>query len=769
MKRLLFFVAGCLMVACNMTEDVENQVVSKKLFHATIDDESTRTFVDEKIRLRWTEGDLISLFEGTTRNKQYKFLGETGDNAGDFEDITTGFGSGNDIDRYYAIYPYSSSTKLHEDGYIIYNFPEEQTYAENSFGLGANPMVAVTSDLNDFDLCFRNAAGYLRLYLYGEDVTIKSIKIEGNNSEPLAGKAYITPEFGGFPTTEMDETATTTVTLNCSSGVKIGTTAETATPFWIALPPTVFSKGFTATFTDLSGHEFTKTFTSNINIARNKYISAKIEFKKPAIPYVTFSASAEQTLTMSKAVETLEYSVNDGNWAELGTNTITFGGEFGDLQLRGKNTYGTVEKPLDNFIYEKNCAIIIFGNDTEVSSSGDIRTIVDYENYANANTGNARFCYLFKNCHNLTSAPELPAETLATYCYYHMFWNCKNLTQPPILPATTLADYCYWGIFRGCEKLASAPDLPATKLAQRCYCEMFKGCTNLINTPHLPAINLATGGYSAMFENCTNLKFPPNLPATTLATSCYRAMFKGCSSITSAPNLPAKVLAEECYSNMFNDCTSLTKAPELPALSLAEECYWAMFANCTSLTTTPELPATILSSGCYGMMFSGCSKLSTTTNLPATTMTYRCYDSMFASCTNLTSTPDLPAIKLANQCYYGMFELCRNLQTPPALPATDLAEGCYQFMFRYCSNLTRSPILRATTLAKSCYNQMFCYCGNIKEITMLATDINADDCLTNWVKYTSSTGSFIKSSAMTTLPEGNNVIPTGWTVKNYGE
>ena len=77
------------MIACNMADDVENQVVSKKLFHATIDDESTRTFVDEKIRLRWTEGDVISLFEGTTRNKQYKFLGETGDNAGDFEDITT--------------------------------------------------------------------------------------------------------------------------------------------------------------------------------------------------------------------------------------------------------------------------------------------------------------------------------------------------------------------------------------------------------------------------------------------------------------------------------------------------------------------------------------------------------------------------------------------------------------------------------------------------------------------------------------------------------
>lgn len=269
------------MIACNMTEDVENQVVSKKLFHATIDDESTRTFVDEKIRLRWTEGDLISLFEGTTRNKKYKFLGETGDNAGDFEDITTGFGSGNDIDRYYAIYPYSSSTKLHEDGYITYTFPTEQNYAENSFGLGANPMVAVTGGLDDFDLCFRNAAGYLRLYLYGDDVAVKSIKIEGNNSEPLAGKAYITPEFGGFPTTEMDETATTSVTLNCGEGVKIGSTAESSTPFWVVLPPTTFAEGFTLTITDTNDNEFTKSFTSNVNIQRNKYISARIEVEFP--------------------------------------------------------------------------------------------------------------------------------------------------------------------------------------------------------------------------------------------------------------------------------------------------------------------------------------------------------------------------------------------------------------------------------------------------------------------------------------------------------
>ena len=315
------------MAACNMTDDVDNQIGGKNIFHATIEDESTRTFVDEKVRLRWTEGDVISLFEGTTRNKKYQFLGETGDNAGDFEDITTGFGSGNDIDRYYAIYPYSSSTKLHEDGYITYTFPEEQTYAENTFGLGANPMVAVTGGLNDFDLCFRNAAGYLRLYLYGEDVSIKSIKIEGNHSEPLAGKAYITPEFGGFPTTEMDEAATTSVTLNCGEGVKIGSTAESSTPFWVVLPPTTFAEGFTLTITDTNDNEFTKSFTSNVNIQRNKYISARIEveFPKP-VPnnQIWYTATAK----VKPRTGWYGASIVSNEWDETtGKGVITFGGK----------------------------------------------------------------------------------------------------------------------------------------------------------------------------------------------------------------------------------------------------------------------------------------------------------------------------------------------------------------------------------------------------------------------------------------------------------
>lgn len=50
--------------------------------------------------------------------------------------------------------------------------------------------------------------------------------------------------------------------------------------------------------------------------------------------------------------------------------------------------------------------------------------------------------YIF-NCSSLTSAPALPATTLALKCYYNMFGGCTSLTIAPILPAIILANNCY--------------------------------------------------------------------------------------------------------------------------------------------------------------------------------------------------------------------------------------------------------------------------------------------------------------------------------------
>ena len=366
---------------------------------------------------------------------------------------------------------------------------------------------------------------------------------------------------------------------------------------------------------------------ANIEIGSHSFSSAteeRVSYALDARPYLTFTASAAQTMTINTydsyvLDESMQYSVNGGEWAQLTAGeAITFGGDNGTLRLRGKSANGTATSDLSH-------AQISFGDDNvQVACSGDIRTLVDYENYATVSTANARFCSLFESCRSLTSAPELPATTLTEYCYYLMFHDCTSLTVAPELPATTLASYCYDRMFYGCTSLTVAPELPAETLADNCYHGMFWDCTSLTVAPELPATTLASNCYSRMFYGCTSLTVAPELPATTLASHCYAYMFRGCTSLTVAPELPAETLVNSCYYLMFNDCTSLTVAPELPATTLASYCYANMFRGCTSLTVAPELPAETLVDRCYNRMFYGCTNLSSITMLATDISAYYC-------------------------------------------------------------------------------------------------------------------------------------------------
>ena len=178
----------------------------------------------------------------------------------------------------------------------------------------------------------------------------------------------------------------------------------------------------------------------------------------------------------------------------MADKVVEFGGDKGDLRLRGKNNQEGTSGKYSGY------SQISFGNTVDVACTGDIRTLLDYNNYENVATGSARFYYLFKDCTQLTSAPDLPAKSLADDGYRSMFQGCTSLTAAPDLPATKLADHCYALMFKGCTKLNKAPDkLPAMTMASSCYLEMFYNCTSLTDAPDLPATTLAKGCYESMF------------------------------------------------------------------------------------------------------------------------------------------------------------------------------------------------------------------------------------------------------------------------------
>ena len=306
------------------------------------------------------------------------------------------------------------------------------------------------------------------------------------------------------------------------------------------------------------------------------------------IPYVTFSAESEQKFKITQneyTISNLQYSVNNSEWTDVVANTeVLFGGDNGSLRLRGTgNLNGTA------IGYDGYSKISFINPDVQVKCTGDIRTLLDYTNFQYVDTQNAKFYQLFKGCTQLTSAPELPATTLAVSCYNSMFDGCTALTTAPALPATTLAASCYMDMFNGCTALKKAPELPATTLANSCYFEMFYGCSALTTAPELPAENLANSCYSSMFSNCTALTSAPELPAKNLANSCYSSMFSNCTALTSAPELPATTLAQSCYYYMFYGCTKLKEVTMLATDVNATDCLSAWLKNAGTSATSRTL------------------------------------------------------------------------------------------------------------------------------------------------------------------------------------
>ena len=225
-----------------------------------------------------------------------------------------------------------------------------------------------------------------------------------------------------------------------------------------------------------------KSYTYNLIVGKNKVTIGGVTVaewgpdkidggKAEFTPYVTFTADAAQTFKMTTFghynISGLEYSVNYGEWTSVEPNKeVTFGGANSTLRLRGTNINGTASH------FSKYSTITFTDKNVNVACTGDIRTLQDWRNYSTVDTQNARFCYLYQGCSVLTSAPELPATTLADECYYGMFYGCTSLTATPELPATKLADYCYASMFADCTKLSTV-----TMLAPS---DQITSCTNCV-------------------------------------------------------------------------------------------------------------------------------------------------------------------------------------------------------------------------------------------------------------------------------------------------
>ena len=187
----------------------------------------------------------------------------------------------------------------------------------------------------------------------------------------------------------------------------------------------------------------------------------------------------------------LQTSTNGSSWTPYNIgDVITVPNEGGKVYFAAAVSNYTIASSPSDF-YK-------FVTTGEFEASGNVNSLLEEDpNIARTMSLEGRqFCYvcLFSGA-ALTTAPELPATTLAYGCYAMMFQNCSLLTQAPVLPTEYLADFCYYYMFENCTSLTEAPELPAYQLIESCYAYMFQGCTSL---------NYVSVGFDNWMQNATD-------------------------------------------------------------------------------------------------------------------------------------------------------------------------------------------------------------------------------------------------------------------------
>ena len=553
MKRFLFCASiaiTMLFVGCSKESDLAmpNNIKKGRKFVATIEDNQTRLHA-EKPNIVWDVNDLISIIDGDNNlsyiyDDEDKSFSPSENNINNIE-VPEG--------EVYAVYPYDENNSV-TDGKFSLTLPANQSYAENSFGDGANTMVAVS---NGNDLYFKNVGGYIELKLYGNDVTVKSIKFEGNSGEQLSGNVIVSFDGDGNPTYEWNPASsnaeTKVLTLTCpNEGITLGNTDAEATSFWFVVPPQTFNNGFTITITDTNGINYIKRTTKSIELQRNhlKPMAAFNIFENVLWCYVgderypvpvapsseggidmsnifpieinpeTFEASSSENLEIRKMVTrivvpegitsvgtaTFAYCTNLESIVLPSTLTSIGMGAFGFCQnLRSITIPNGVESIGD-------LAFMLSGLEGELVIPDSVESI-----------GMGAFAQ--------TNIEKVVIPDSVTGSIHSTFMGCTKLTDVTIGSGITELNHT---VFSGCKSLEKIVIPNTIKEIEEC---VFENCTSLKEVIFEENSQLRFMWMNT-FYNCTSLKsivLPASIgvPQSGFASGLGASLFKGCTNLTS--------------------------------------------------------------------------------------------------------------------------------------------------------------------------------------------------------------------------------------------
>lgn len=304
-KNVLLLILIIVLSSCQKNEiTIKLPILSAQIEQNVL----AKTIMDDYNNILWSEGDQIIVFMKSSYGHKYQVLpAYVGKSYADFEEKVGDNGNisaGTEWLHNIAYYPYDSDIEClkSDDHYeLSINLPYEQTYVSSSFGNKTMAMVAVSEDNN---ITFKNILGGIKLQLKGTQ-KVASIILEGKNYEKLSGSATVAAYTNeAKPAITMSSESYASVMLNCDTGVQLN--ESTATEFIIAIPPVVFSKGFTITVTT--------TDNQNCKIETDK-INTVLRSSLLVMPEITIQSEKQE----SEFIDYIdEYGVNHGKGTAVG-------------------------------------------------------------------------------------------------------------------------------------------------------------------------------------------------------------------------------------------------------------------------------------------------------------------------------------------------------------------------------------------------------------------------------------------------------------------
>ena len=698
MKKMFWMLAALLVVGCEQSPMGEQSKIDQAIeFWAAFegaDENDTRTYLDEQTRMRWTADDRMTIFKKTTYNREFAFTGKTGANAGGFKQVSVDddFWFGYDIDYNYAIYPHSVDNAFDETDYFITTtMPAEQTYVENSFGLGANTMVAVSES---GQLFFKNVGSYLRVKLWGENQNVKKITLSSIAGEPIAGEAKIYPSLTDDPTCTMVGT-TSSIVLNCTEAVEVNTTEDAPVAFWIVVPPIVLAEGYKVVVENSDGdtQEFAvnkeKTFKRNVYNSLTRELTYREDVTMPANNEIWYTSSDGAVVTPYRS-GVFGATIVSNSYAD-GKGVITFDG---DVTMIGAMAF-------DN--RTKLTSVTLGNSVTEIgyrafADSFNLESITIPDSVISIGSG------AFEGCSDLISITiGNGVSSIGDYAFRY----CDNLTTATIGESVTSVGI---GAFTSCNSLTTFYGKFASD-GGRCLIKdnaMIAYANASGSTYTIPESVISIG--DCAFSGCGNLT-DVTIPNNVVSIGDY--VFSGCDNLVNV-SISSGLASIGNYA--FSQCGGLTDVtiPDC-VTSIGKDA----FQSCSNLTSV-TIGNGVTTIGDYA--FSKCGKLHSVTIGKSVTSIASC---AFSDCGSLARVDisDLSAwCKIgfgsggssSNPCWQGAKLYLNGTElTDVAIPA-DITE-IKDYTFFGCSSLTNVTIPESvTTLGRSA----FAYCDNLQSVVI---------------------------------------------------